>query len=197
LDVAPDLKSAESQRVDGAARPGILMLISYAEVSDEQHRYGEWPSAEVPLVGAVDAGLEAAGVAERPLGGARERVGEPTLASTWYAASGAPITDGLLGWPPDVFALANLVLARAEGFRYATRVKDWPPNRFGGWAHAVEEAARRWSAWAEDRTSAVPDLVAAEWNAVRGSTRVFTLCLSARPGHRGALAKDSGSPPRD
>src|SRR6516164_4356012 len=92
---------------------------------------GGGPSAEVPLVGAVDAGLEAAGVARRSRGGARERLGEPTLASTWYAASGAPITDGLLEWPPDVFALANLLLARAEGFRYATRVKDWPPSRFG------------------------------------------------------------------
>ena len=30
---------------------------------------------------------------------------EPTLASTWYAASGGAIADELLEWPPDVFAL--------------------------------------------------------------------------------------------
>jgi len=29
------------------------------------------------------------------------------------------ITDRLLEWPPDVFALANLVLNRAEAFRFA------------------------------------------------------------------------------
>ena len=29
------------------------------------------------------------------------------------------ITDVLLEWPPDLFVLANVVLARAEGFRFA------------------------------------------------------------------------------
>jgi len=33
------------------------------------------------------------------------RVTGPTPASTWYAVSGAPITDELLEWPPDLFAL--------------------------------------------------------------------------------------------
>jgi hypothetical protein len=37
------------------------------------------------------------------------RVGEPTLASTWRAASSAAITDELLEWPPDVFALTNVI----------------------------------------------------------------------------------------
>ena len=100
---------------------------------------------------------------ERPVRGIYEGVSEPTPASTWYAASGAPITDRLLEWPPDVFALTNVVLTRAEAFRYALSVDDWPPRRFGDWAQAVEEAGRRWSAWAEDRTGALPDLVAEEW----------------------------------
>ncbi len=96
-----------------------------------------------------------------------DRVSAPTPASTWYAASGAPITDQLLEWPPDVFALTNVVLARAEAFRFALSRQDWPPSRFGDWAHAVEAAARRWSAWAEVRTGALPDLVAAEWSVFR------------------------------
>jgi hypothetical protein len=63
-----------------------------------------------------------------------------------------------------VFGLTNVVLARAEGFRYVlSHVGDWPPSRFGDWAGAVEEAGRRWSAWAEDRSGPIPDLVAAEW----------------------------------
>jgi hypothetical protein len=48
-----------------------------------------------------------------------ERVRKPTCASSWYALSGGPITDDLLEWPPDLFALANVVLARAEAFRFA------------------------------------------------------------------------------
>jgi hypothetical protein len=46
-----------------------------------------------------------------------EGVSEQTPASTWYAAYGALITDRLPEWPPDVFALTNVVLARAEAFR--------------------------------------------------------------------------------
>ncbi len=87
---------------------------------------------------------------------------ELTPASTWHAASGAQITDRLLEWPPDVFALTNVVLGRAEAFRYSV-VKDWPPTRFGNRAQVVDEAGRRWSAWAEDRIGAMPDLVAEEW----------------------------------
>jgi hypothetical protein len=89
-------------------------------------------------------------------------VNEQTPASVWFAATGALIADALLEWPPDVFALTNVVLARAEAFRYALS-EDWPPGRFADWAQAVEEARRRWSAWAEDRTGPLPDLVADEW----------------------------------
>jgi hypothetical protein len=111
--------------------------------------------------------LEADG-AERPVRGVHEeRVGGPTLASAWHAASGEAVTDRLLEWPPDVFALTNLVLARAEAFRYALAGQGWPPSRFGDWGQAVEEAGRRWTGWAEDRVGAVPDLVAAEWRVVR------------------------------
>jgi hypothetical protein len=97
-----------------------------------------------------------------------ERVREPTPGSTWYAASGGPITDELLEWPPDLFALANVVLARAEAFRFAVSpIDEWPPSRHRDWAQAVEEAGRRWSIWVEDRIGAMPDLVAEEWSLFR------------------------------
>jgi hypothetical protein len=100
-----------------------------------------------------------------------ERVGAPvsgpTASSIWFGASGGPITDELLEWPPDVFALVNVVLARAEAFRLALSRQDWPPSRFADWAREVEDAARQWSAWAEDRTGALPRLVAAEWSVFR------------------------------
>ena len=84
----------------------------------------------------------------------------PTLASTWGGASGAPIADELLDWPPDVFALTNVALDRSEAFRFAVSpVGAWPPARFGNWARAVEEAGRAWGAWVEDQRAALPALV--------------------------------------
>ena len=61
----------------------------------------------------VETELVEADAAERPVTGVYERVSGPTPASTWHAASGAPITDRLLEWPPDVFALTNVLLAHA------------------------------------------------------------------------------------
>src|SRR5690348_3727855 len=61
-------------------------------------------------------------------------VREPTLASTWHAASSAAITDELLDWPPDVFALANVILARSEAFRFAlSPIQEWPPAGHPDW----------------------------------------------------------------
>jgi len=109
--------------------------------------------------------MGAIGVDERP---GYERMREPTPGSAWFAASGEPITDELLEWPPDVFAFGNVVLARAEAFRFAlSPVDDWPPGRYGDWAEAVEGAGRGWSAWVEDRSSAMPALVVEEWDVVR------------------------------
>jgi len=95
-------------------------------------------------------------------------VDEPTPASLWYSVAGTPLTDKLLEWPADVFALTNVVLARSEAFRFALAPAwDWPPRRHGDWARAVEEAGLQWSAWAQDRRGAIPDLLQQEWSVVR------------------------------
>jgi hypothetical protein len=57
------------------------------------------PPAQVAPGGGVDGKLEAGSAAEPPVGEIYEGRSEPTPASTWYAASGAPITDRLLEWP--------------------------------------------------------------------------------------------------
>jgi hypothetical protein len=94
--------------------------------------------------------------------------GEPTLASTWEAIVGRRLSDELLDWPPDVFALTNVALDRSEAFRFAiSPVGAWPPARFGDWSAAVEESGRGWGAWVEDRLAAFPALVSEEWAAVR------------------------------
>ena len=103
-------------------------------------------------------------------GSAPDCVGEPTLASTWEAVAGIPIGDELLDWPPDVFALTDVILARAEAYRFVLAPPDgvlWPPGGDASWSDAIGQAARRWSAWAEDRDGALPELVAEEWGIFR------------------------------
>jgi hypothetical protein len=90
-----------------------------------------------------------------------------TLASAWQAISGVGFTDDLLAWPPDVFALANVLLDRSEAFRFALSPPvgvRWPPAGAGDWSDAVVAAGREWGAWVEDRRGSVPSMVAEEWN---------------------------------
>ena len=97
-----------------------------------------------------------------------DRVSEPTLASTWYAASGGSIADELLDWPPDVFALANVMLARSEAFRFAlSPIEEWPPEGYPDWGRMVVEGGLGWGAWVEHRRSPPPELVAQEWAALK------------------------------
>src|SRR5262245_25325477 len=80
-----------------------------------------------------------------------------TLASAWQAISGGEFTDELLAWPPDVFALTNVLLDRSEAFRFALSPPAgvrWPLA--GDWSDAVVDAAREWCAWVEDRRGPVP-----------------------------------------
>src|SRR5580700_309422 len=95
---------------------------------------------------------------------------ESTPASIWQALAGIPITDELLEWPADLFALTNVILERSEAFRFILSPPcgvEWPPPRFPSWSDAVEEAGRQWSIWVDDRKSAFPDLLASEWSAFR------------------------------
>jgi hypothetical protein len=90
----------------------------------------------------------------------------PTLASTWCAISGGGFTDELLAWPPDVFALTNVLLDRSEAFRFALSPPEgvrWPPDGAGDWCDAVVEAGREWCAWVEDPHGSMPSMLAEEW----------------------------------
>jgi hypothetical protein len=97
-----------------------------------------------------------------------DRVNEPTLASTWHAASRGAITDELQDWPPDLFALTNVILARSEAFRFAlSPIREWPPEGYPDWGRMVVEGGLRWGAWAEHRRGPPPELVGQEWAAVK------------------------------
>jgi hypothetical protein len=114
---------------------------------------------------------------------------EMTAASVWQAMTGTTIGNDLLEWPPDLFALTEVILQRSEGYRFALSPpagSSWPPAGLPDWPDAVVRTARRWTAWAEERNGAIPRLLAQEWGIVRaragsplsliGEARDWRLC---------------------
>jgi hypothetical protein len=98
---------------------------------------------------------------------------EPTLGSAWQAVTGTTIGDELLEWPPDLLALTEVILERSEAYRFALSPPAgalWPPASFPGWPDAVADAARQWTAWAENTHAAIPGLLAQEWTVLRART---------------------------
>jgi hypothetical protein len=105
---------------------------------------------------------------------------EPTAATVWQAVAGGAIDDRLLEWPPDVVALTEVLLERSAAYRFALSPPGdnrWPPAGVPGWADAVADAGRRWSAWAEDGEGPLPELVAQEWEVVRDGSDVPVMDL--------------------
>src|SRR5579871_832530 len=95
---------------------------------------------------------------------------EPRLASVWQAVASGTIGDELLEWPPDLFALTEVILQRSEAYRFALSPpagSNWPPADVPDWPDAVIGTARQWCAWVEDRNGAIPRLLAQEWGIVR------------------------------
>ncbi|MBS1692311.1 MAG: hypothetical protein JST91_08825 [Actinobacteria bacterium] len=96
--------------------------------------------------------------------------GDPTPASTWLALSGCPITDDILEWPPDLFALTEVILDHSQAYRFMLSPPAdavWPPDGFADWATAVEEAGRDWAGWVEDRNAPAPELLGVQWRIFR------------------------------
>jgi hypothetical protein len=95
---------------------------------------------------------------------------QPTLASEWWAVTGNTIGDELLQWPPDLLTLTEVILERSEAYRFALSPPfgaHWPPASLPEWPDAVADAARQWSAWAENRHQVIPRLLAQEWKVLR------------------------------
>ena len=90
-----------------------------------------------------------------------------SLSSYFHAFAPVPEWDELPWWPPDVFALANLVLDHTEGYRFVVAPppgKPWPPLE--DWSGHVRAAARAWSDRASPRGCEPPPLVARCWDTV-------------------------------
>ena len=43
----------------------------------------------------------------------------PTPASVWQTVAGTTMGDDLLDWPPDLFALTEMILERSQAYRFA------------------------------------------------------------------------------
>jgi hypothetical protein len=100
---------------------------------------------------------------------------ELTPASVWRSVGGCAIGDELLEWPPDLFALTEVLLGRSESYRFVLSPPGgarWPPARVPGWSDAVVDAGRQLSAAAEDATRPIPDLLAAEWEVFRNGVEL-------------------------
>ena len=56
---------------------------------------------------------------------------EATPVSAWQAVVATPITDELLEWPADLFALTDVILARSEVYRWPLVWSNrFPPKSF-------------------------------------------------------------------
>jgi hypothetical protein len=92
------------------------------------------------------------------------------LRSVWLGIGGSPLTDEMLEWPPDVFALAHVLLHNAQAFRFVLSPPaggQWPPQRLASWSDAVVAAGREWAGWLDQPERNPPELLTEEWTAVR------------------------------
>ena len=97
----------------------------------------------------------------------RSRDAERTLVSYFDAFSPAPPWDELVWWPPDVFALANLVLDHTESYRFVVNPpggRRWPP--LPDWNDQVRAAAQAWRDGIGHPRPALPAVVRRCWDTV-------------------------------
>jgi hypothetical protein len=93
-----------------------------------------------------------------------------TVAAVCRAIAGESIVSELLAWPPDLFAVTDVILERSEAYRFVLSPPpgaSWPPEEIAGWPDAVAEAGRRWAASIERDDQEIPDLLRQEWAAMR------------------------------
>jgi hypothetical protein len=104
-----------------------------------------------------------------PSGGGDSRNGShgagSTVSSYFGAFAPAPEWDELVLWPPDVFALANLILDHTESYRFVIAPpagRPWPP--LPDWNAEVRAAAQAWREAAGRPKGELPGLVRSCWD---------------------------------
>ena len=92
---------------------------------------------------------------------------ERTVSSYFDAFGPGPAWEQLVEWPPDIFALANLVLDHTEAYRFVVAPPpgaEWPV--LPAWAEQVDAAAAGWRWAADPARRELPTLVARTWAVV-------------------------------
>ena len=111
-------------------------------------RAAGWLESDACQYGVTPSRTRRAGTPLAPMVIAAERdliADDQTLASYVDAFAPAWEWEDLVRWPPDVFALANLVLDQTEGYRFVVAPptgRQWAP--FESWEAHVDGAARAW-----------------------------------------------------
>jgi hypothetical protein len=100
------------------------------------------------------------------------RFSDGAISAAWERVAGVPISDALLEWPPDLFALTDVVLHRSEAYRFALSREASRPDHLTELSDAVVAAGKEWSTTVVGHERGIPDLLANEW-------RVFCERLSA------------------
>src|SRR5262245_50791094 len=92
---------------------------------------------------------------------------ERTVSSYFGAFAPAPAWHELVWWPPDVFALTNLILDHTGAYRFVVappRGRRWPP--FPDWTQRVSDAAEAWRDASSGLHGELPALVRTCWDTV-------------------------------
>jgi hypothetical protein len=102
-----------------------------------------------------------------PIGASARLEGRDGVRS--YLEAFAPGCDwnDLVRWPPDAFAVANLVLDRTKAYRFAVAPppgRNWPPR--SDWNRAIEAAARAWQDACGASGGEPPPLVLESWQTI-------------------------------
>lgn len=89
--------------------------------------------------------------------------------SSYFADFGpTPTWDEVVWWPPDVFALTNLILDHTEGYRFVVAPRTgrrWPP--VPAWNERVQAAARAWrDCGSARRRRPLPEFLVDHWHTI-------------------------------
>src|SRR6266545_4417032 len=103
-----------------------------------------------------------------------------TVGSVWETI-GPPVPwERLLTWPPDVFALTDLLLVQADAYRFVSSPPAgaaWPPH--DRWTASVRMGGREWSEAVRLGTAPGPGMLLDQWE-ILSKAREVPLDLLSR-----------------
>jgi hypothetical protein len=109
---------------------------------------------------------------------------EKATVSSYFRSFSTRSLSDVVRWPPDIFALTNLVLDHTEAYRFAVSPPGgsrWPPEP--GWEQSVGAAAAEWRESAAAESAGIPASVARHWEWLVGHLATPLTALRAGEEH--------------